>query len=143
MLKRIFFTSFTFPLILGACATNPDKIAAAYVSPFKYRAYNCDQLAEEMDYIGQRTLQLDQRPKADRDADNWQMGVELVLVWPALFALEGGEGPEATEYAQLKGEYEALRQTTVRKECSLEFWLSPEEIIQKRAEEDALEAEKY
>ena len=73
MLKRIFFTSFTFPLILGACATNPDKIAAAYVSPFKYRAYNCDQLAEEMDYIGQRTVQLYQRPKADGDADNWQM----------------------------------------------------------------------
>jgi len=40
---------------------------------------------------------------ADDDAS--QMGVELILFWPALFALEGGDGPEAHEYAKLRGKF--------------------------------------
>ena len=38
-----------------------------------------------------------------------------ILFWPALFFLEGGDGPEAAEYAQLKGQYEALRTLAVQR----------------------------
>ena len=44
--------------LLTACASNPDKIDAAYVSPLKYQNYDCDQIALEMDYVGQRTTKL-------------------------------------------------------------------------------------
>jgi hypothetical protein len=66
--------------------------------------------------------------ESERTADNWQMGVGLVLFWPSLFFLEGGDGPEAAEYSQLKGEYEALRQTSVAKQCGIAS-RSPDEIM--------------
>ena len=136
MIRNIFVAAL-ISLILGACASNPDKIAAAYVSPFKYKDFTCDQLDQEIDYVGRQTTKLYQRLKTERKKDNWQMGVGLVLFWPTLFALEGGDGPDAAEYAQLKGDFEALRQATVRRECSMDPRLSPEEIMKRRAEEDA------
>lgn len=127
-------------VLMGGCASHPDKIDAAYVSPLKYQGYDCDQVAMEMDHVGNRTTKLHSRLKAERDADNWQMGVGLILFWPTLFLLEGGDGPEAAEYAQLKGEYEALRETSVQKKCTIAH-KSPEEII-KEAEAKAKEEAK-
>lgn len=123
------------------CASNPDKIDAAYVSPLKYKDYDCDQIALEMDHVSHRTTQLYHRLQKERKADNWQMGIGLVLFWPALFALEGGDGPEAAEYAQLKGEYEALRTTSVEKKCAIES-LSPEEILKSEDEKAKAAAKK-
>lgn len=124
-------------VLLASCATNPDKIDAAYVSPLKYQNYDCQQIGMEMDYIGNRTTKLYQRMKSERKKDNWQMGVGLILFWPALFALEGGDGPEASEYAQLKGDFEALRQASVQKKCELSY-RSPEQIIKESAEKDGV-----
>ena len=124
-------------VLLASCATNPDKIDAAYVSPLKYQNYDCQQIGLEMDYIGNRTTKLYQRMKSERKKDNWQMGVGLILFWPALFALEGGDGPEASEYAQLKGDFEALRQASVQKKCELSY-RSPEQIIKESAEKDGV-----
>ena len=45
------------------------------------------------------------------------MGVGLILFWPALFALEGGDGPDAEEYRRLKGEVDALQTVSVKKKC--------------------------
>ena len=122
-------------MILSGCSTNPNKIDAAYVSPLKYKDYNCDQIAMEMDYVGQRTTKLYGRLKNQNTADNWQMGVGLLLFWPSLFLLEGGDGPDATEYAQLKGEFEALRDNSVRRMCGHDR-PSPEEIIKSQEESD-------
>lgn len=126
--------------LLTACASNPDKIDAAYVSPMKYKDYDCDQIAMEMDHVGQRTTQLYTRLKKERSKDNAQMGVGLVLFWPALFFLEGGDGPEAAEYAQLKSEFESLRENSVQKKCEIEA-KSPEEIVEGAREEEKSEAE--
>lgn len=125
----------------AGCATNPDKISSAYVSPLKYKDYTCDQIASEMDYIGQRTNNLYQQLKKDHSNDSWQMGVGLILFWPTLFALEGGDGPEASEYAQLKGEFEALRKTSIAKNCAISG-KSPEQIIKEAEEERKKAAEK-
>ena len=38
---------------------------------------------------------------------------------PDHFALEGGDGAEAAEFARLKGERDALEQAAVQKSCSL------------------------
>ena len=122
-------------ILLIGCASNPDKIDAAYVSPLKYKDYDCDQIAMEMDYVGKRTTELYHRLKKERKADNWQMGVGLVLFWPTLFALEGGDGPEATEYAQLKGEHEALRQNSVERKCDIDY-RSPEQIMEDSAKQE-------
>ncbi len=117
-----------FISLLVSCASNPNKIDAAYVSPLKYKDYDCDQIALEMDYVGQRTNVLYHRLKKERKKDNAQMGVGLLLFWPTLFFLEGGDGPEAAEYARLKGEFEALRTNSVQNKCNIKT-LSPDERI--------------
>lgn len=106
---------------VAGCATDPKKISAAYVSPTQYRSYDCDQIASESQHIERRSIELYQSMKKEANADKWQMGVGLLLFWPALFALEGGDGPEAAEYSRLRGEYEALRSVSVEKKCDLPF----------------------
>jgi len=117
-------------LILGACASDPDKMSATYVSPLKYSKYDCDQIIMEMDHVSRRTSNLYRHLDKKSSNDDVAMGVGLILFWPALFLLEGGDGPEATEYANLKGDYEALRSNVVQKKCSQDnLPPSPEEII--------------
>ena len=67
------------------------------------------------------------------------MGVGLVLFWPTLFFLEGGDGPEASEYTQLKGEFEALRTNSVQKKCEIDA-LSPEEVLKREDAKDKEES---
>ena len=127
--------------VVFGCASNPDKLDAAYVSPLKYKDYDCDQIALEMDHVSNRTTKLYHRLKKERKADNWQMGVGLVLFWPTLFFLEGGDGPEASEYTQLKGEFEALRINSVQKKCEIDA-LSPEEVLKREDAKDKEESAK-
>ncbi len=86
-----------------------------------YQSYDCDQIALEQSRIERRTGELHQSLKKQADADKWQMGVGLVLFWPTLFMLEGGDGPEATEYARLRGEYNAISEASIAKKCQLKF----------------------
>ena len=136
-MKRVFKAITPLALFtLSGCASHPDKIDATYISPLKYEGYSCQQLATEIDYISKRTTDLYTRLRRESNTDSWQV-FGGVLLWPILFTLEGGVGPEASEYAQLKGEFEALRTASVKKECGLEDTTSsPEEIIKKRAKEE-------
>ena len=104
---------------LTACASNPDALSTSYVSPVKYEAYSCDQLSSEMTAINQRSLELYRSLKKKRSGDNWQTGIGLVLFWPSLFFLEGGDGPDAAEFSNLKGEFEALKEVNIQKNCGL------------------------
>jgi hypothetical protein len=102
---------------LGGCATQPDEIQAASVSSINYHTYDCQQIAMESRRVQERASALHQSLKSEADADEWQMGLGLVLLWPSLFFLEGGDGPQAAEYAQLKGEAEALQKAAVERRC--------------------------
>jgi hypothetical protein len=119
-------------VIASGCASDPKKISAAYVSPAQYRGWDCDQIIDESAHIERRSIELYQSLKKDADADKWQMGVGLILFWPALFALEGGDGPEASEYARLKGEYEALRTVSVEKRCDYRHRNDLKEVIEEK-----------
>lgn len=102
---------------LGGCATQPDKIQAGSVSSINYGSYDCQRIAMESRRVQERASALHHSLKGEADADEWQMGLGLVLFWPSLFFLEGGDGPQAAEYAQLKGEAEALQKAAVEKRC--------------------------
>ncbi len=107
-------------LLLSACASSPEKIGTAYVSPLQYQDYSCKQLGAEASRVSRRTQDLYHEIDANASGDNVAMGVGLVLFWPALFFIDGDE-PNAQEYARLKGEYEALEQASVKKNCGLKF----------------------
>lgn len=126
--------------LLASCATSPKDIRAAYVSPLLYQDFTCDQLILEMDHVGRRVselyISLDKRAKADQA----QTGVGLILFWPALFLLDG-DGPEAQEYARLKGEYEAIYTQVRRKDCGNELPPSPDQIVEQLEADAKAEAE--
>jgi len=108
-------------IFLSACASQPNKIASQSVSTLAYKDYSCDQLAMEADRVDRRAGELYASLKDTADGDAMQMGVGLVLFWPTLFFLEGGDGPEAQEYARLKGERQAIETVAVRRTCDIEF----------------------
>jgi hypothetical protein len=127
--------------VMSACATQPNKIPAQYVSPLQYKDYDCEQISYEQARMERRTGQLYTSLKKEANADAWQMGIGLVLFWPTLFMLEGGDGPEATEYARLRGEYQALHEVSVMKKCALEFHQDLGDVIKEENPEDAIKAE--
>ena len=124
-------------VMLSACATHPNKISAAYVSPIKYQGYDCQQVGLEQNNIEQRTNTLYHRLKGRNNSDKWMMGIGLVVAWPALLFMKGNNGAENTEFAQLKGDYEALRQTSVQKKCELTFANDLSQTVSKNAPKSA------
>ena len=139
---KLFVITVVTSSLLSACAVSPKKIEAIYVSPLKYAKHDCDQIAMEMDHVGRRTQELYRRLKHESDTDRWQGILGLLVFWPSLLFLEGKNSLEANEYAQMKGEYEALRQNAVEKKCSIQS-KSPEKIMEEslRADREADESE--
>ena len=70
--------------------------------------------------VATRASQLSGELDQNATGDAVAMGVGLVLFWPALFFIEG-DGTEAAEYARLKGQYNALQQASIEKQCAIEF----------------------
>ena len=86
-----------------------------------YQSYDCEQIAMEQNRIERRTGELYTSLDRQAKADQWQMGLGLLIFWPTLFLLEGGDGPEATEYGRLRGEYAAISEVSTAKKCQLNF----------------------
>lgn len=116
-MKKIIASALSISITLAGCATASKDITANYVSPMQYQAYDCGQLAFEMQRIQSKVNQLGGRLDEAASNDKSIAGVGIILFWPALFALGGTKQQEA-EYSRLKGEYDAVEQLTVAKKCS-------------------------
>ena len=103
-------------LVTSGCATGSSSIASSYTSPMQFQAYDCEQLASEAQRLQARSTQLGARLDQAASNDAALMGVGLVLFWPALFAL-GGTNAQEAEYARMKGEHDAIQQSSVLKKC--------------------------
>jgi hypothetical protein len=62
----------------------------------------------------------------DRNATNDAVatGVAIVIFWPAAFMLKGN-GANAQEVAQLKGDMDAIEQANIQKKCGIQFRPAP------------------
>ena len=107
-------------IALAACATPPEKIEAAYVSPIVYEEYTCDQIAQEAARVSDRATQALGIQKKKSQGDAVKVGVALVLFWPAALFVDG-KGANEHEVARLKGEMDALERVSIQKECGIEF----------------------
>jgi hypothetical protein len=105
---------------VASCATAPKDISAAYVSPLKYKDYDCDQIALEGASIESRVNALYASLDNSAKADKRNTAIGAILFWPTLFFIDG-DSPEGSEYSQLKGDYQALRTVAVQKKCALEL----------------------
>jgi len=119
---------------MAGCATTPANIKPAYVSPLKYSNYNCEQIQQEYNRLNQKLTELTQKQEKSANIDAAAMGIGMILFWPALFFLIGGD--HETELAQLKGDYEAIEMIAIGNKCSF----APE--IQADREKRIEEAEK-
>jgi hypothetical protein len=94
--------------------TNPAQISGAYVSPVKFESLGCERLAIELGSLSRRENQLviaqQQRVKTSETQAFW-------------YGYGQGDGIEASELANIRGEREAARQAMDIKSCSY-----PEEI---------------
>lgn len=107
-------------LMAAACAKSSGEIAPAYISPMQYQTFTCDQLRLEAARLSAKAAQLSgvQDNKADQDAI--VTTAAIVVFWPAAFFV-GGDGQNAAELAQVKGEFEAVESAAIQKNCGIEF----------------------
>jgi hypothetical protein len=108
------------------CATNPDRLGSTYVSPVQYQSYDCEQVLAEKMRVERRVTELTGKQAKAAKGDKVAMGVGLVLFWPALFFLAGGDHKEELE--RLKGEYEALDIVWIEKKCGDSTQVSEEAV---------------
>lgn len=102
---------------LAGCASSPDTISAAYVSPLQYSSYSCNQTKAELMRVNRKVMEVTGAQEDEANKDAVAVGVGLVLFWPALFFLMGDDRKD--ELARLKGEYEALETVAIQKECDI------------------------
>ena len=115
-MKKAVVIAIAAPALTG-CATASKDISATYVSPLMYQNYTCEQLISETQRIGARVSEVGGAVDAKASRDKKITGVGVVLFWPALFAL-GGNKEKQAEFARLKGEYDAVQQAAITKNCA-------------------------
>jgi outer membrane murein-binding lipoprotein Lpp len=115
-MKTLIAAAVSACIALTGCATASKDIAATYVSPMQYQAYDCQQLSSEIQRIQSRVVQLGGRLDTAASNDKAIAGVGIILFWPALFALGGTKQQEA-DYSRLRGEYDATEQAAILKKC--------------------------
>ncbi len=115
-MKKVIVVCVSISVALMGCATSSTNIATSYISPLQYQAYDCDQLAGEIQRVQTRASQLGGTLDKAATNDKWLMAGGLILFWPGLFAL-GGTNNQEVVYARLKGEHDAIAQSAVIKKC--------------------------
>ncbi len=89
-------------------ATKPSEITGSYTSELKYQGYNCDQLGIEVNSLARRENQLvtaqEQRRKSGKVQAFW-------------LGYGTGDGIEAAELANVRGEKEAVRRAMDVRAC--------------------------
>ena len=110
-------TSLCIAGLLTGCAPSSEKVQPTYVSPLQYQGYSCNQIRQEMMIVAHHVSEVSGSQDHQASNDTAAMGVGLVLFWPALFFLANKDQRE--ELGRLKGEYEALEETAVRKNCGV------------------------
>lgn len=96
-------------------ATKPAEITGSYTSDVKYQSYTCEQLGVEVNSLARREDQLaiaqQQRRKSGKVQAFW-------------LGYGTGDGIEASELANVRGEKEAVRRSMDKKGCG-----GPQQVI--------------
>ncbi len=124
------FIVIVFAANIYGCASQASNIDAIYVSPVQYNTYNCNQIGQELQRVHRKIMEVSGKQDSAAAKDAVALGVGLVIFWPALFFMIGGDKKE--ELSRLKGEYDALQEAAIQKECDLS---KEQEVINKAEEE--------
>ena len=109
-LKAVVFAVVTSAFLAGCLnmPTPPSQITGSYTSGLKYESFDCSRLAAELDSLARRENQLvfaqEQRIKTSQTQAFW-------------WGYGQGDGIEASELANVRGEKEAIRKAMEVKDC--------------------------
>jgi hypothetical protein len=97
---------------LSGCATEPEvaPTSAAY-----YELFDCTQLVEHARNVSVTAAEL-----AGLRPHQCLAATRVVIFWPAAFERNFG-GPQGEELSKLKSEFEAVQQSSLQKNCSIQF----------------------
>ncbi|WP_228027205.1 hypothetical protein [Pseudaquabacterium pictum] len=102
--------------LLAGCATRSDQVAPSAADPATYAGWDCDRLHDELDTVQQRAADVAYAVDSRVGNNMIALGLGVTVFWPALLAMRP-DGLEATQLAELKGRYEALRTVLARQSC--------------------------
>lgn len=112
-MRHIF--SLMIVLLVSGCMNMPtptSQITGSHNSGIRYEGFSCGRLSTELDSLSRRESQLaiaqEQRIKTSQMQAFW-------------FGYGQGDGLEASELANIRGEVEALRRASDAKRCGLKF----------------------
>jgi hypothetical protein len=123
-MKKTAILAAAFAVALSGCAQNASEISTTYVSPLQYQSYTCNQIAQEATRVSNRVSQLTGVQNQRASGDAAAMVVSAIIFWPALFFIRGDD-ENAAELSRLKGEFEALQQAAIQKNCNIRFGEAP------------------
>lgn len=109
--KKVMIVAVAVGTALAGCMnmpTPPAQITGAYVSPLRYEGFECSRLSAELASLSRRENQLvsaqTQRIKTSETQAFW-------------YGYGQGDGIEASELANVRGEREAVRNAMETKGC--------------------------
>ncbi len=111
-------------LILVGCASKAAEVTPAYVSPMMYQSYNCQQLAAEAQRVSAAAAAASGTQDSQATKDAVATTAAVIIFWPAAFFVQGDK-QNAAQLAQLKGEMDAIQQTSIQKQCGIQFQAAP------------------
>ena len=121
MRRHLYFA--LIALLAAGCASRSKEIAPSYVSSITYKHLTCQDIEVEVHRVIDRAVEVATMVDARSSEDDFKMAMGMFVFLPPIFFIEG-DGPEATEYAALQGQYEALKEISLQKQCNIEI-ISP------------------
>jgi len=112
-MKKILVVNLMLLFVLAGCGmpTKPAQITGAYVSPIQYKEYSCKELGVELASLSRRENQLVLAQEQRYSSSQWQ------AFW---LGYGEGDGVEASELANVRGEREAVLTEIDGKNCKSE-----------------------
>ena len=104
-------------LSLAACATNPDKVASAYIPSSEYADDSCQRLSFEYGSNNTDAQNLYRSMKTKSRVNATAGVVGAVLFWPALFFMKGKDAGADAKMAEYKGRETAILKAMNQKGC--------------------------
>ena len=110
----------TIVAFLSGCAAPSERVAPSYVSPVSYSRMSCAEIGLELEAIAAEVARIGDKQDQAATRDAVAVGVGVLIFWPALFLLAGGDYEE--RLSRYKGEYQALKRAEKMNRCaSAEF----------------------
>jgi hypothetical protein len=112
---RLVFAVLGLAFLVG-CATRSAEVVPRATDPAAYVGWDCARLHDKIDTVQQRAADVAYAVDSRVGNNMIALGLGVTVFWPALLAMRP-DGLEASELADLKGRYEALRTVVARQSC--------------------------